>query len=205
MNANAPIPEPRISPIPFEDWDDETRTLLLAHLRRPELYLSGEPDALPIPKLLGLFARHSRLAKAWLSFNDVLFDDATLDARIRELIVLRVAWRVRSEYEWVQHVRIGTHAGLSVEQLYAIPEGSTASVWTDSERALLTATDQLMDDHSVDDATWAQLAESFDAAQLIEVLFIVGAYACLAGVISGVGLAADPPTEPIDAPPFRAA
>jgi hypothetical protein len=115
----------RLTPLPFDEWDDETKTVLLRYLRRPEIYLSGRPDAKPMPKVLGLFARHLRLTETWLAFSETFAtDQSTLDPMLRELAVLRVAWRSRSAYEWNQHIRIGSHAGLTTEQLYAVPAGA---------------------------------------------------------------------------------
>ena len=190
----------RLVPLPFEQWGEEARRVLPSYLRRPELYLSGGPDARPMPTVLGLLALHLPLGDAWLSFNDVLDKQTVLDIRLRELIVLRVAWRTGSAYEWAQHTRMGAHAGLSAEQLHAMPTGATNAVWTPVERALLTATDQMIDRHRVDDATWTELAEHFSDAELIEVLFVAGAYLCFAVLLNSVGLQPDPPTEPIDAP-----
>lgn len=162
--------------------------------------MSGAPDAHPMPKALGLMANHLRIGEAWLSFSTVLAKETALEVRLFELIVLRVAWRTRSAYEWAQHTRMGQQAGLTVEQVYAIPQGAEAEVWTPVERSLLAATDQMIDRHAVDDATWALLAEHFDEPQLLEILFVAGAYICLAIVCNSVGLRPDPPTEPIDAP-----
>lgn len=89
-----PTQETRISPVPFATWDERTREVLLSHLRRPELYLSGKPDAPPMPIVLELFAHHLTLSDRWLSFADVLASsDALLEPMIRELLILRVAWR----------------------------------------------------------------------------------------------------------------
>ena len=75
-----PPPETRLSPVPFATWDERTREVLLSHLRRPELYLSGKPDAPPMPIVLELFAHHLALSDTWLSFTDML---ASSDARSR--------------------------------------------------------------------------------------------------------------------------
>jgi 4-carboxymuconolactone decarboxylase len=189
----------RLSPLPIEQWDDAARAVLPTYLRRPELYLSG-PDALPMPQALGLLAHHVPLGEAWLAFNQVLVQAATLDAQIRELIILRVAWRTRATYEWAQHTRIGLQAGLTVEQLHAVPEGAGAEVWSPVERALLAATDQMVDRHRVDDATWNELGDHFDDTQLLELLFVAGAYICFAVITTSARMKPDPPTEPVDAP-----
>lgn len=193
----------RVVPLPIDQWDDETRVCLLEHLRRPELYLSEAPDAPPIPNILGLLAHHLPLGEATLALGEVLSDGGLLDPRHRELLVLRVAWRTASAYEWAQHERIGRDAGLTTAQLDAIPHGPEAVLWTPLERDLLAATDQLIDGFGIEPHTWERLAAHYDAAQLIEVLYVIAWYLCLALVMNGVGLQPDPPTEPIDAPSMR--
>ena len=188
----------RLSPLPIEEWDDAARAALPAYLRRPELYLR-DTDPLPMPQALGLLAHHLPLGEAWLAFNQVL------DAPLRELIILRVAWRTRSAYEWAQHTRIGLQSGLTVEQLHALPEGAAAEMWSPVERVVLAATDQIVDHYRVDDATWNELGEHFDGTQLLELLFVAGAYVCFAVVTNSARTEPDPPTEPVDAPVLPAA
>ena len=94
-----PPSQPRLAPVPFAEWDDDTRATLLSHLRRPELYLSGGPDAPPMPIVLELFAHHVPLSETFLSFTDVMASDQSkLEPRIRELADLagRVAHQVRA-------------------------------------------------------------------------------------------------------------
>jgi alkylhydroperoxidase family enzyme len=184
-----PPPETRLPPIPFAEWDDPTRTALLAHLRRPELYLSGGPEARPMPVVMELFAHHVPVGGSFMSFTDALAsDDSTLEPRLRELLILRVAWRTGSGYEWNQHHRMGSDEGLTAAQLAAVAVGSADPVWTPEERALLSAVDEMIDDFEVSDATWNLLAEAFAPAQLFELLFVVGGYLALAAVLNSIGL-----------------
>ena len=64
-------------------------------------------------------------------------------------------------------------------------------MWTERDRDLLGAADQMIDAHRVDDATWARLATRYDEQQLLELLFVVGSYVCLAMVLNSVGLEPD--------------
>lgn len=196
------VPDPRMSPLPFEEWDDEARAVLPRYLRRPEIYLSGKPDAPPMPKVLGLYAHHVRLGEAWLAFNRVLTKDARLAPRVRELLVLRVAWRTRSAYEWVQHVVIAREAGVTDAEIEAIAHGADAAIWAPAERDALTATDQMIDRFRVDDSTWKSLAEHFDAPELIELVHLVGSYLCLALFFNSVGLDLDPNMDLGSVPPL---
>ena len=180
---------PRVPLVPFAEWDDAARATLLPFLRRPELYLSGAPDAPPMPAVLELFAQHLPLSGSWLPFTEMLSGpDARLAPAQRELVILRVAWRTRSGYEWRAHRRMGGEAGLSTAQLEAIADGPTAEVWTPVERALLRATDEMIDAHRVGDETWASLAEHFAPAEVLELLFVAGGYLCLAAVLNSTGL-----------------
>ncbi|HEY1827892.1 MAG TPA: carboxymuconolactone decarboxylase family protein [Acidimicrobiales bacterium] len=193
---------PRLGPLPFADWDEQTRTVLLAHLRRPERYLSGEPDAPPMPVVLELFARNLPLSQSWLPFTDMLAGaEASLEPRLRELLILRVAWRTKSGYEWGQHARMGRDEGLSDAQVDAVAVGAAAPIWTAEERALLEATDEIIDASGVSDGTWDQLASFFDEAQLLELLFVIGGYLCLAGVLNSIGLRGEMPGSPDEVTP----
>jgi 4-carboxymuconolactone decarboxylase len=189
-----PPSPPRLAPIPFNEWDEDTRTTLLSYLRRPELYLSGAPDAPPMPVVFELFAHHLPLSETFLSFTDVMAgDQSRLEPRIRELAILRVAWRTGSGYEWNQHRRMGGDVGLTDVQLGAVPEGPGSSVWTPTERVVLTAADQMIDEFAVSDETWADLASSFEPASVFELLFVIGGYLCLAAVLNSIGLRGDKP------------
>jgi 4-carboxymuconolactone decarboxylase len=190
-----PLPDqPRLAPVPFAEWDDETRTTLLQFLRRPERYLSGAPDAPAMPIVLEMFAHHLPLSASWLPFTEMLAsDDALLSAAQRELLILRVAWRTRSGYEWAQHSRMGADAGLTEPQIQAVTEGPAAAVWTPLEQTLLTVVDEMIDDHAVGDATWVELAALFEPPAILEVLFLIGGYLCLAAVLNSIGLQGDLP------------
>jgi 4-carboxymuconolactone decarboxylase len=188
---------PRLVPLPFSEWDEETRATLLSHLRRPELYLSGAPEAPPMPIVLELFAHHVPLSETFLSFTDVMASDRSrLEPRIRELAILRVAWRTKSGYEWTQHRRMGGDEGLTEAQLEAVPDGPASPVWGAPERAVVAAADEMIDHFSVSDETWGALAASFEPASLFELLFVIGGYLCLATVLNSIGLRGDMPETP---------
>jgi alkylhydroperoxidase family enzyme len=175
--------------VPFDAWDDAARATLLPFLRRRDVYLSGAPDAPPMPVVLELFAQHLPLSGSWLPFTEMLSGpEARLAPVVRELAILRVAWRTGSGYEWRSHRRMGAEAGLSTAQLDAIADGPAAAVWSPLERALLQATDEMIDQHQVSDESWAELAEHFGPAELLELLFLVGGYLCLAVVLNSAGL-----------------
>ncbi|BCK55049.1 carboxymuconolactone decarboxylase family protein [Nocardia wallacei] len=187
---------PRLAPLPPEQWDEPARNMLRGKVSLADRYLSGAPDAPPMPNILGVLGHHAELAGAWLGYNGTLLERSALDARDRELIILRVAWRTDSTYEWAQHVRLATRAGVTEAEIAAVARGHAAPVWTASDQVLLAAADQLLDRHAVDDATWAELVRHFDIRQVLEVLFVAGSYLCLALVCNSVGLQLDSDMAP---------
>jgi alkylhydroperoxidase family enzyme len=112
-------------------------------------------------------------------------------------MVLRVAWRTRSRYEWVQHARIAQKLGITTEEIAALADGASVE-WAPLERELLDATDQLVDGYRVDDDTWARLAEQLDERRLVELVFVVGTYVGLAMAFNSFGLQVDPDLQEFD-------
>jgi hypothetical protein len=63
----------------------------------------------------------------------------------------------------------------------------------------LRAVDEMIDAHEVSDATWADLAAQCTPPEIFELLFVIGGYLCLAGVLNSIGLRGAPPATPPDA------
>jgi alkylhydroperoxidase family enzyme len=184
---------PRLAAIPADEWSDDARAAL-AHAYSDDVaarLLSTEPGSLPMPNALSTLMHHPALAGPFLTYNNVLLQTPTLDPRARELIVLRVAWRTRSRYEWVQHLRLAPRVGITPEEIAAVADGPRADVWTPHETDLLTAVDQLIDGYCVEDDTWVRLAEQLDERQLVELVFVVGTYTALAMAFKSFGLQLD--------------
>jgi alkylhydroperoxidase family enzyme len=188
--------------VPREEWSDAMLDALRQAFPAPvvERFLATGPDATPVPTAISTMLRHPALAGPWLAYNNVLLWAPELDPRARELMVLRVAWRARSTYEWVQHVKLAERYGVTHDDVVAVASGNPAPSWSPLERDLVAATDQLVDDHRIDDPTWARLAEQLDERELIELVFVVGTYACLAMVFNSLALQLEPGIDLGDIP-----
>lgn len=84
----------RVPPLPADEWDDDVRHALAVMLPEERLNPEGAGTA------LSTLARHPHLTKAFLRFSNHLLFRSTLDARLRELAILRIAHRRHCEYEW---------------------------------------------------------------------------------------------------------
>jgi 4-carboxymuconolactone decarboxylase len=185
---------PRIAPVPPSQWSDEAVAAVRAAFgdAAADSLRSTASDAPRAPNVLTTLMRHPALTGPFLAYNAVLLNTPAVEPRLRELMVLRVAWRTRSTYEWAQHVRMARRCGITAEEIDAIADGAGAGVWSPLDADVLAATDQLLDHYRIDDDTWGRLAERLDERQLMEVAFIVGTYTCLAMAFNSFGLELDP-------------
>jgi alkylhydroperoxidase family enzyme len=192
---------PRLPPLPRAEWDEACVDAVRAALppAAAERFLAPAPDAPPLANGISSLLHHPRLAAAFLGFNAQLLWEPVLAPRLRELAVLRVAWRTRSTYEWVQHVRLCQRHDVTPAEVEAITIGDDA-VFSELEIAVLHATDQLLDGYRIDDETWARLAAALDAKTLLELLFVVGTYTSLAMVFNGLDIDLDPGLDAAVAP-----
>jgi 4-carboxymuconolactone decarboxylase len=184
---------PRIAPIPAAEWGaDEQRAIAGAFGEAAvESFRTGER---PCPNVVTTLARHPTLSGAWLKFNNVLFRELALEPRLRELAILRVAARTGAEYEWAQHVRLAQQLGVTDAEVDAAGDANGTGAlhdWSPVEAAALDATDELVADHVVSDATYARLAAHLDERTIMELIFAIGAYTCLAMVFNSAGIQLD--------------
>jgi len=102
-----------------------------------------------------------------------------LPHRDRELLILRRAWLAQCAYQWVAHVRVARGIGMTDEEIERITRGPADVSWSNEDRSVLVAVDQLTSTGRLSDATWESLAARYSQAQLVEFPAVVGAYAML--------------------------
>jgi alkylhydroperoxidase family enzyme len=168
---------PRVTPLALEELDAETR----------ERFGSG-----PVLNIFRTLANHPKLLKRWLVFGGHVLARSTLPPRDRELLILRIGWLCRAEYEWGQHVLIARQSGLSDEEIQRVAKGPDAQGWSDFDRALLRAADELHDDAFISDETWAALAARYDTQQLMDLIFTVGQYNLVSMALNTLGVQPEP-------------
>src|SRR6478736_1283577 len=130
----------RVAPLPADQWDDAVDQALAVML--PEERRTPDKAS----NILSTFVHHPALLKEFLKFNVHLLFRSTLPPRERELAILRVAHRTGSEYEWVQHVRMGKNEGLTEQDVAGVQRGEAAD---DFDRTILAGVDELMDSYEM--------------------------------------------------------
>jgi 4-carboxymuconolactone decarboxylase len=141
-------------------------------------------------RTMAVLARQPDLLSPFLGWAAALALSGVLPHRDHELLALRVASNCVSEFEWVEHVEYARAAGLTDDEIATVAETIGEGAWSEAERALLSAADELHNGCDVSDPTWAVLAEHYDAPALVEILFVVGQYTMLSMVANAAGIPA---------------
>jgi 4-carboxymuconolactone decarboxylase len=192
--------EPRLPPITPPEWDDAMRDALTAFPTGRDFVLnkwqSDDPRGV---NGLTLLLHHPALAKAFLTFNNHVAIASSLSRRIRELLILRISWLRRAEYEFVQHVVLGKRAGLTDAEIDRITKGADAPGWEPIDAALVRAVDELLADARIADKTWDVLAAHFDKKQMMDLVYCIGCYEILAMVFNTYRLPLEPGVPGLDA------
>jgi len=166
---------PRVEPLDPAGLDDEVRALV-------------PPGSFNIFTTL---ARHPKLLKRWLVFANHVLAKSTLPERERELAILRVGWRCGAEYEFGQHTVIGRRAGVTDDEVVALTRDLDDGSWSDDDRLLLVAVDELHDDQCLTQQTWDALASRWSEQQVLDLIFTVGQYTLVSMALNSLGVRRD--------------
>src|SRR5262245_7438846 len=103
-----------------------------------------EAGGWPLLNVFRAVLRSPAIGPAFLRMGSAILNYTGLSPRLRELAIVRVAHLTRSNYEWVQHVRLGLRRGLTQGQVDAIAADRIEdAVFDDIDRAVLRYADEV--------------------------------------------------------------
>jgi 4-carboxymuconolactone decarboxylase len=122
----------------------------------------------------------------WLPWAVEVLQYNSLPERDREIVILRVAVRWNSDYEWGQHAGLAISIGMTEADLKAVARGPRDPSWSEFEAALLTATDSVLHRRPIAEKEWALLAEHYSPKQLIDLLMTIGEFSLVAMMLTSL-------------------
>lgn len=137
--------------------------------------------------VLRTFANHPALANAFSPLNVHLLSANTLPVKLRQIAIMRTAWITKATYMWSSHLNTSVRCGLSPDMYAPIQRGADDPYFTPFESLVVRATDELVVDRELSDASWQGLSAEWDNKQMLDFLFTVGCYAMVAGVMRSTG------------------
>jgi 4-carboxymuconolactone decarboxylase len=159
----------RLAPLPPSQWP-------------PELDSIRQSLGVPL-NIHNIMAHHAGLTRAWMPFRNHIVADSSLEARHRELLILRTAVNCDAAYEWAHHVVRGHEAGLSDDEIQRVRNDPGSPQWPPAERLLLQAADECYRDFEIGELCLDGLDKHFNECQQLDIITTVGMYMTLATLI----------------------
>lgn len=171
----------RITPIEEKDLTAEQRQMLGPFAAQP-----GRTQ-----QLFRICVREPEMCRAWVAIT-TSFPKLPMNARDRELVIMRTTWLCGNEYTWANHVPTAKRLGFSDQEIDRIRKGPETPGWNDFDKTLLEATDALHKDQFVPDGIWKALSARYSDGELEDFVFMVGQYTFAAMWARSAGLPLEP-------------
>jgi 4-carboxymuconolactone decarboxylase len=127
---------------------------------------------------LNVFRMVARLPESFRPFMQLggsLLGYERIDARIREIAILRVAHVTQAPYEWAQHEQLGRNVGLTDAEIEATRSDDLADLGPEATLACQVA-DEISRDVRLSDETLTKLLERYDSEQACSLILCVSYY-----------------------------
>jgi len=99
-----------------------------------------------------------------------------LTVREQELVILRMAFLYDCDYVWRHHVPVGTEFGINKDELKALKTKDVPAVFNERESALLTLTDEMMNQRDVSRASWDKYKPILSDMEMVDLISLVSQY-----------------------------
>jgi alkylhydroperoxidase family enzyme len=127
------------------------------------------------------------LAQSWVEHFNTVRWKTTLDGRLRELVIIRIAYLCRNAYALKQHIPALAQAdGVTLDECHALADWRESAFFDAKERAVLAYTDSMTGNIEVDDAVYEAFAAYFDDRQIVELTVLAASYNMHARVIQAL-------------------
>lgn len=178
------MPAPRIPPLGPSDAEVAARA-------------AGAPDHVTVLNVNRVLLRHPVVARNFIRYFWDLVYEGVLDARLRELAVLRIAWLTGSVYEWTQHWHLASALGLPEDDLLAVRDWRASTRLSAADRAVLAAADDVVEQGAIGPGTWDALDAALpDDAARLEVVAAVTGWRMVASILQSLDVPLEDGLEP---------
>lgn len=191
----------RLERLVESDLDAEGQALYRQIVEGPRASISSldlKDSAGSLHGPFGLMLRVPALGSPLQELGTAIRFRTRLGDRERELLTLRVASAVDSEFEWYAHHAAGRAVGLTDDGLAALKTGSYLPE-DPVEDQLLRLCDVLIVHGELSDTEYAELVEVVGVERVLEVVILVGYYRTLAQMMGVFGVGAPQAPESTDA------
>jgi len=147
------------------------------------------PDDLPVRNALVEITYHNpEMHRGFASLSGRVHSASRLPAKLREVVVLRVAALNDAEFEWASHAPAALRSGVTDGELAALRRGDLSG-FQGAERAAIEFAGAV-EQRQVDDAAWAAAREHFSEGELVDMTMLAGFYGLASRFVLALGIGA---------------
>ncbi len=143
------------------------------------------------PNLYRALGNHAPLAAAWTEFARAIRYESRTARELRELVILRGAQLMRSEYEWAQHLKMARKAGVREAQIAALAGWRESGEFDAREKAALLLAEAVTR-ADVSDEVYAAVSKHFDHATYVELALTAAFYAMVGRMLDAMRIQLEP-------------
>ena len=129
----------------------------------------------PTANIFSALAHAPQVLDGFISYANTL-RGSKLSPKLRELAILTVGHCTGSAYEIAHHQSHGLKAGISAEQLKAVPDFDSSALFDDEERAVMALARESTLKVDVSEPTWRKAAAFLSERELVELVLTIGWY-----------------------------
>jgi alkylhydroperoxidase family enzyme len=157
----------------------------------------GVPEGMADLSVFKVLLRHEDLAARVNGLLHQLLWNGALDARLRELIIMRIGWRQGSMYEWTQHWRVARMLEIPEDDLVAVRDWKASDRFDRADRAVLAATDETLGSGAISARTWSELEATVpDEWARLEVVIAIANWSMFAQLLRSLEVPLEEGVDP---------
>jgi 4-carboxymuconolactone decarboxylase len=126
--------------------------------------------SLPPANVFRMVANAQSSLQGFIQLASSILLQSQLDARLREIAILRVAQVTKSKYEWEQHVRIALKAGVTQHEIDHIGVDGPVDGLDDEAVLLCRVAEEISRDVRLSDAALAAILVRYGTRQATELI-----------------------------------
>ena len=136
------------------------------------------------------------LAATWLDHVGAVRWKTGLSGRLRELLVIRIAYVNGIDYVLNQHVpALALADGVTLAECEALKDWRRADAFSAAERAALAYADSMVLQTTVPDDVFADLRRHYDERAIVEISVLIGTYLMHNRVMKALAIDLEPDSE----------
>ncbi len=124
-----------------------------------------------------LLLHNPALAETWFDHNSAVRWKTVLSGRLREIVIIRIAYLNGIDYVIAQHVPgLALAEGMTLAECEALKDWRATNVFDARERAALAYAEAMTLATSVPDDVFGEVRRHFDDREILELSVLIGTY-----------------------------